>query len=162
MSTPKLSSEQDEFEVAYEGELLQARLFGAIRAAATYRKSAGYTGREISKRACMNETALSRFFVEPTNCKIATVAALAYALDVRFEFALVAKEDPGLTFLDSGPAGRSYISSTAVAHQPHPDIKFSNLLSSNAWQEEAYLTKAMVSEVAAPEAGPSNYVSRRR
>jgi DNA-binding phage protein len=84
-----------EYERAFNVEVLQSQIFGAFYSALEYRKNhANLTNVEIARRSGWSRSAVTKTMAKPQNWTIETIAKMATALDVAFEFKLVDRTNP--------------------------------------------------------------------
>ncbi|MCJ2135626.1 hypothetical protein MKK69_16465 [Methylobacterium sp. J-026] len=87
----------------YMAEVLRARLFGAIRVAAEYRKNVeGLTRKDVADRMGRDEATVSRTFSAPANWTIKTISDLCYSLNLDMQFVLIDRLDKDRVFVDTG------------------------------------------------------------
>lgn len=124
MSTNLPSTESDnKYMRLYMADVLRARLFGAVRAAAEYRKDVeGLTRKEVADRMGRDDATVSRTFAAPANWTIKTISDLCYALNLDMQFVLVDRLDKDRVFVDTGMHCKRIHQGQRIAAECKPDV----------------------------------------
>lgn len=104
MSTQLPSSENDnKYARLHMADVLRGRVFGAIYAAAEFRKNEeGLSRKELAEKMGRDEAVVSRTFSAPNNWTLKTVSDLCFALNLRLEFVFIDRSNQERVFLDTG------------------------------------------------------------
>lgn len=115
----------------FMADVLRARLFGAIRVAAEYRKEAeGLARKDVADRMGRDEATVSRTFSAPANWTLKTISDLCYALNLDIQFVLIDRLDRDRVFVDTGMHCKKIHQGQRLAAEFKVDV--TNYIHSNA------------------------------